>query len=651
MLFSVVKWAMAMPVRMISVLWLAACALTAAADPGETAVDFLEKVRAGAVNLEPGGDTAISPQTSASKRKQIARRLERMAQDLGSDPLEAGAVRIDGDLAAVLVRKTGSFDPGRMRVFPVALVKRGEAWAAAPVPASFENTGFGYATALRQRCAALQNWMLREQVLDLAMLRDQSAERMRRKIEASLSQSTLRGLGSQETGERFLSACDRRNLPEILGLLGGLTSPLPEDWSLRIKAAEAAVSTAGAKRPWRLLMSKDVLRALVHHEEDDGQALVSIACLDSTGGTPQPGSPRIELVHLELSKSAGGLWRVDPPEYFLQPSEETGEPLEEIMDAELLDAFPAKLAELYPPLPEASAEAAVERLLGHMQCGGLGQVLRLIRPAEEGENARDSLMRATGLWRTMHGSAAGRHIMPLAFQAADGKAAAIWQLFSARSPDRLELLTLYFEQNPQGWFWVPRPREETETALRDWNSSQTRHWQQNWQHKLFSESAALKILPETAAPSEEQARATVEAWLKAGAGGDIPAALRLTAHLNQPDSKATALRNLGYEITASHRSSKPAAITAVHRGEIWALVGVRAFPDGKPSQPLYPVISTPAGPRILMEVDLFASENRSRDFLNKTALKRLDHLPPAATNELRQLLIDHQSAIGKGGDP
>jgi len=651
MLFSAEKWAMAMPVRTITVMWLAACALAAAADPGETAVDFLEKVRAGAVNLEPGGDTAISAQTSASKRREIARRLDRMARDLGSDPLEAGAVRIDGELAAVLVRKIGGFDPGRMQVFPVALIKRGEAWAAAPVPASFENTGYGYGTALRQRSAALQNWMLREQVLDLALLRDQSVDRMRRKIEASLPGGTLRGLGSKQTGERFLSACARQDLPEILGLLGGLASPLPDDWSLRIKAAETAVSTAGAKRPWRLLMSKEVLRALVHHEEDENQALVSIACLDSTGGSPQPGSPRIELVHLELSKSAGGLWRIDPPEYFLHPSVENEQALDEIIDAELLDAFPTKLAELHPPLPEDSAQAASERLIGHLQSDGLAQLLRLIRPAEEGESARESLLSATRLWRTIREPGGGRHIVPLALHTEDGKAVAIWHLFAARSPDRLDLRTVYFEKSPQGWFWVPRPREESEAVLRDWTDQQAQHWQQNWQAELFLESPELEILPQAGAPTEEQARATVDAWHKAIDSSDVTTALRLTAFLKKPDSKITVLRNLGYEITGSPRNSKPSIITGVHRGEIWTAVGVRTFPDGKPAHPLYPVVSTPAGPRILIEVDLFASENRSRDFLNKTALDRLSHLPPAAATELRQLLADHQSTIGKGGDP
>lgn len=635
-------------------LWLAlaTCGLAAAADPGETAIDFLEKVRAGAINLEPGADTALSPHTSANKRREIARRLQRMARDLGSEALEVGAVRLDGELAAVLVRKAGSFDPGRMRVFPVAVVKRGEGWAAAPVPASFENTGFGYGTALRQRCASLQNWMLREQVQHLAVLRDQSAERMRRKIEASLPQSTMRGLGSRQTGERFLSACDRRNLPEILGLLGGLANPLPDDWSLRIKAAESAVSASGAIRPWRLLMSKDVLRALVHHEEDGRQALVSVACLDSTGGAGQRAGPRIELVHLELSKTNGGLWRIDPPEnFFQQESAENDQTTEEILDADLLDAFPAKLAELHPPLPEPTARAACERLHGHLQSGDLAALVRLIRPEQEGESGRDSLLQATRLWRTMREPGGGRHIVPLALHTQEGKAAAIWHLFSPHNPDRLDLRTLYFEQSPDGWFWAPRPQEETKDALRAWAEQQTRHWQHNWQDKLFAESAVLENLPESGAPSGEQARATVQAWLEAVAKNDVTAALRLTAHLKTRDSKTTVLRNLSYEITGSPRNSKPSSITGVHSGGIWTAVGVRTLPDDKPAYPLYPVVNTPAGPRILLEVDLFASESRSRDFLNKTALDRLSHLPPAAAAELKQLLIDHQSGIEKGGLP
>jgi hypothetical protein len=223
-------------------LWLAllVCASGATGDPGDTAVRFLEKVRDQKLNLEPGGDTALAPQTRDPKRREIARRLERMARELDDTPLEVGEIKLDGDIAAVLVRKSSGLDPNRMRVFPIALIREAAGWKPAPLPASFENTGLGYTPSVRRRIEALQEWMLREQVIDLARLRDQSARKIRENIEKSLPVETLRGLGSQQTAERFLSACTRRKLPEILGLLGGLSTPPPDDWTLRLASAEKA---------------------------------------------------------------------------------------------------------------------------------------------------------------------------------------------------------------------------------------------------------------------------------------------------------------------------------------------------------------------------------------------------------------------------
>jgi hypothetical protein len=583
----------------------AVSALGAPGDPGETALRFLEKVRARDLNLEPGGDTALSPQTSGKKRKEIARRLERMASDLGSDPLEIGAVRLDDDLAGVMVRKTGGFDPSRLRVFPIAMVRRGAAWAAAPVPASFENSGFGYTAAVRQRIVALQDWMLREQVLDLANLRDQSAEQMRRKIEASLSSDTLRALTSKQAGERFLSACGRRSLPEILGLLGGLAASPSDDWPLRLKAADAAVNSTAVKRPWSLLISKNVLKALVHHEEDGNNAMVSVACLDPAGN--RSSTPQIELVHLELTKSSDGFWRVDPPENFIQESAEADTPPDEMLDFELLDAFPAKLAELYPPSPEPSARQAAQALIACLQTGDLSSVVRLIRLEGNSGVARDHCIRAAQVWQALRQPGTMRRAILLAIKEDGGKAAAISQFFSARSPDRLDLRILCFERSIDGWYWTPQPRQETEDALQVWKQEEAGRWQET----LLADSLELENLPESGAPNEERARTLVDSWLEATRRGDVEAALRLTARLKNPDSKEIVLRNLGYEMTGSRKSPLKPAITGVNRGVIWTAVGVRGTTDGKPVFPLYPVVNTAVGPRILIEVDLFASRNRS----------------------------------------
>jgi hypothetical protein len=635
---------MGFQVRVICALWLAllVSALGAPGDPGETAIRFLEKTRARKLNLEPGGDTALSPQTSAEKRRQIARRLERLADDLANDSLETGELMVDEEMAGVLIRKSDGFDPASLRVFAIALVKRAGAWVAAPLPASFENTGLGYSDEIRRRAAALQDWMLRKQVLDLASLRDQSANQLRRNIEKSLSAESLRKLDSKQVAERFIDACARRSLPEILGLLGGLSADPPDDWAARLKSATAAARSPDVKRPWRLLVSSNILRVPVHHEVDAGQALLSLACLDPAGSGAR--LPRVEFVHLSFEKSADGLWRVDPPSRFFHETPDNEESQDDSLDADLLAAFPKALAELHPPSPEPTARQASEVLLERLQTGDFPSLARLIQPRG---NSTEPTIRAARAWWALHEPGGIRLLIPLAFKDDVESAAVVCQLFSARSPDRQDLRIFHFEKSDAGWLWNPQPKTETEEALRDWANKESN----DWQDRLLADSVELENLLESGAPSEAESRAVVESWLKATAAGDVSAALRLTARLKNPDSKTTVLRNLGYEMTGFRKSDAPPSITGIHRGGICTAVGVRSTADDKPAHPLYPVVTTPAGPRILIEIDLIASKNRTRDFLNRTALTRLRLLPPGVATEVNELFSKHQSAITEAAAP
>jgi hypothetical protein len=635
-----------------ALLAMAVSAVAASTDPGETAVRFLEKVRDKEINLDPGADTALSPQTSSSKRKQIARRLERMARDLGTDPLEVGAVKLDGELAGVLVRKISGFDPNRMQVFPVALVKRGAEWAVAPVPASFENSGVGYAAALRKRLNALEDWMLREQVLDLAKLRDQSADRMRRKIEESLPLATLQSLDSLQTANRFLKACETRNLPEIHGLLGGLATTPPSNWPLRIKAAESAMAAGqDVPPPWRLLVSKDVLRMIVLHEEDAKSAMVSIACLDPAGGkssfNASASQPRVQLVHLELSKTKEGTWRVDPPQYFLQGIENPDGEADDELDADLLDAFTAKVSEALPATPKATAGELQHTLTTTLQTGDLASLMPLIRLDGGPMAALASCVRAARLWWALREPSTPRRIVPLGIHEQDDSAATSFQIFSARNPDRLNLKILYFEKSKNGWLWTPNPGLKSEKLMRDWTNHQAGKWLNQWQQSLLAECPELDKIPETDAPSEEASRTLIESWFQAIHDEDIIAALKLTTRLNLPDSEAVLLRNLGYEFTAARKSKRPPTIREIHRGDHWAAAGTRTDFEGKPTCPLYPIVATPSGPRILLEVDLSVSGERSRDYLNKTTLERLKRFDEATAKELKKLFLQHQTTAKK----
>ena len=624
-------------------------ASAAPGDPGETALRFLEKVRAKNLNLEPGVDTALSPQTSEKKRQEIARQHERMARDLGSDPLELGSVKQDADLAAVLVRKIGGFDQSRLQIFPVALVKRGAEWIAAPLPASFENTGARHAASLRTRLEALEEWMLRERVLDLDKLRLQTAARMRSKIEEVLPAATLRGLDATQAVARFLEACENRKLLETLGLLGGLSAELPDDWAQRVRFAEEALKgNAGSSRTWRLLAAPEVLRVPVYQEEDGDTALLSIACLDPQEIPDRPKLPKTEILHLNLSKTTEGMWRINPPSDEPDPEDEDDE---KNPDSDLLEMFPAKLAVKFPAAPAATAALAKDALIAALASPLPSSWVPLAHTHGDPSEILHTHSIATQTWWELRNPTSNGRAIPLAFREEKDHAVAACQFFDVRNTDRLNLRFLFFRKTPMGWLWEPSPSEETRKIYQEWINEQGNTQPETWRDSLLADCLKLDAIPSTGAPTEEEARTLISSWLQAMQAGDLASALRLTTRLDTEDSGTSLLRNLGYEINGARRNTEPATVGEIFRSERWAAVGTRTTMDGKPVFPLYPSVRTPAGPRILLEVNLIVTGTRSRDFINKSVISSLRKFDRPAAEDLAELFAKHQTANPASAKP
>lgn len=629
--------------------------VAAATEPATAALEFLEKVRLGTVNLEPGKDTAISPHTSAEKRKEISKRLERMAGDLGKSPLEAGDVKVDGDLAAVLVRNSGSYDPARMRVFSIGLVKSKNQWLPAPVPASFENTGLSFVSALRGRADALESWMLGNQVTDLEKIRDQSTEKMKREIRNALDPDLLRTSSPEKLSEQFLAACSRRDLPAILGFLGGLQEQLPDNWSERLRAADAAV--AAGKRvgwPWRLAMAPEVVRVRVHDAGETNGFLISYACLDPAGKAMKSSRPKVEILHLEFSQSDEGLWKVDPPStFFLAPDEEPDES-DDDFDKDLLDAFPAAVRKQYPAKPAsdmASAAAALNEALRSKQAVNVLSLMDL--SGDEAAASRGCAL-ATQAWWQLHNPNAPRHPVLLGHHEEGNTGLVAFQFFSPREAERLEMRSFYFEKTPSGWLIMPgvyptNSPTESQVAVRKWMDNEMRTvWQKNWQASLLKDSQRIDKIKSGNAPSDEQARELVGSWLSAMRDGNIETGLRLTAFTDRPGNASRLLQNLGYELGAASKEDSNANILSIERGETWTIVSVRLHSRGSEIFPLYLAVSTPAGPRLLIETDLFTHASSGRDLLNKSKLGKLrESTEPESYEELLKLIAKFPQLTGK----
>jgi len=588
-----------------------------AGDAGGAALDFLGKVKEGRIDLDPGVDTALLGQITTRKRESIRKRLERMKAELAGGELELGDVKQDGLFAAAMIRKSAGFDSAEVRVFPVALVKRGGKWLPAPLPASFENAVAGYTLPMKTRLSALEEWMMRKRVTDLEKMLVESTKRTREVILNSIIGEDLEGDDLGKITDRFLEACAKGNRAAILGFLGGLSDPLPADWSLRLKASKEAV---GGKGNWRVLSSPEVIRVRVHEEKDQKDGLVSLAWLD-----PQTvATSGVRVLHLNFSRDTAGQWAMDLPDALLHGGEF---PDDEDFDRDLLSRFAERLRVSEPTIYSDSLDEAVAGLMESLRSGGVHEALRKVDLGGGRRNGLKAVTDAAELWWSLNEPGVFRIPVELGFKQEGDLAVYAYQWFSVSDPDRFGLRTLFFRKMDNGWLWSPEPSAKSGHAereeLAEWVAGMEPEWRLSWRQLLMKPSAKLDRIIPADPPTDEQIKALVRAWLAALVKKDLGAALATTAWLGggAGEIPMKALRNISYELVNADEGK--AELVGIHRSASWVAVTVRRLSGERVQDLFLPVVSTPSGVRLLPEIDLIAETTRTRSFLNKASFEML----------------------------
>jgi hypothetical protein len=183
--------------------------------------------------------------------------------------------------------------------------------------------------------------------------------------------------------------------------------------------------------------------------------------------------------------------------------------------------------------------------------------------------------------------------------------------------------------------------------VRDWVADRERTWRAGWQAKLVETCTRIDPIAEGNAPTEEEARKLVESWLAATHSADLRSALRALVIVNRQGETERTLRNLGFEFSTALRDENRSSIIHSERGTTWTVVGVRSESGTTITFPLYLVVATPQGPRILIGSDLFGGSTGGRKILNDTVLRRTrDFTTPASLEELKSLLDKFRNKTG-----
>ncbi len=639
-------------VKIFSFLLVVLLVLPAAAnEPGPAALDFLEKIKSGEVDLQPGGDTALQPHTTDDKRKAIREGLDRAETDLRGGSLELGEVKTDENFAAVIVRKVGGLDSTHLQIFPVALVKRGAEWLPAPVLASFENAVTGYTVPLRERLSTLEIWMMRERVLGLEKLIEESEDRTRKIIRESIVGEDLEGEDLVKISEGFLEACVSGKQAAILGFLGGMGDPLPEDWPQRLKASEAALDkNAATTGPWRLLVSPQVVRVRVNEERTRDTGLISIACLDPARVASNGTLGKIEILHFDFNKDAEGRWRMDlPPALLHNDSDELSD--DDDLDVDLLDRFPKRLRELDGVVASPSAQAAEAAVMDMLKVANPRELLKHVDFDGRPKELRIAATSAAEMWWSMNGPNSFRVPIRLGFREEGMLAVAVFQWFSPNDPDRFEMKSFFFKKSDAGWLWAPGVVSSKERAdqntLSKWVKENEPGWRLSWREQLLAPSLKLDAIELKTLPDDAQVKELAAEWLSALKSRDIVKALAWTGWLGADgEIPMKSLRNLSYDIASASKGE--GQLTGIYRSESWVAAGISHIGENYAQHSFVPVLMTAKGARILPEIDLLGAGNRTRKFLNQASFERLARFAgDGKVKELEKLFDEFEEDIGK----
>lgn len=605
-------------------------------DPGQTAVRYLEQVRAGKVNLEPDKDTALSPVTGDDKRAEIAQRLQQLGKELSPESFAAQEVKTDGEFAAVLVKQDSPFDSSKLRVEPVALLRKGDTWLPAPLPGSFENTSVGYDANRNRRQGELVGWMHAQQPVALEALRSGTKERLRQMIGEKVAANDLRTYPPSLLAHRFLNACRQRDSATILGLMGGLSDP-PFGGVAETPANLNRLFTGKPETSeWRHFVSPEVIVSILGEIVEADSARVPFGLLDATTG--KPGAPRFSMSELVFRRDADGTWRLTwpaQPEDQLRGTESQNE---------FLSKMPGKLRASFPVASYSTATEIHQALPAALLQSDPAASLPLIDLTGEPETTCNRLLAFASVRHQL--PALGSFILiPVACHEQGDSAIAAYQLFRPQDPGRTDLRLFHFKKSAAGWLWYPEGAvNKSFAALGAIAEREKAGWEKEWNRRLLEPSVALDSPAPGEAPAENATREVFARWQTALAKGDPFAALAETAHLRTAEGEpSNLLRNFGYEWISAHKpDASPATVLGVVRQGRWAGVSVRTDKSGGAADyPLYPIVQTPSGPRLLLEIDLVSGGDRTRAFLNEASLQRLGANTDAIA-DLRQLFTLHR---------
>ena len=585
-------------------------------------------------NLDLAQDTALSDHCSPQRRKQIEEQLKSFSQTHldDNDTFIFEATKNEGDFAAVLLRSQNPATPLVPRVHAIALLRRQQHWIAAPLPGNFANTGYGYDSEVEKSVRTLERWMTKEKIILQSKARQSAQNSFLKSISEEERKATLDTLTPQQATLNFIQLCRNTKLFGILAYLGAASDELEDSLETTLSTVSNGLNDTNLLNKWSLVTHPSVIIVPVHLDPKKKDFAV--------GFWHPLTSPPEEILYFQTHKAKDKTFLRLPHDLIMAAMPENKRWRQQKHPD--YDELKRKLsAEIYKNHPPQKAPDNTQELLDHftqsLNTQNFLDCFQLL-PRHQGffsdpKNQHKTLSQLSLLWKNIYHSKANTQ-NSLELLVDDNLALYPLIYPPQKKTSEVETIRVWFIQENNGWHLIPEATlndyadttlranmQRLKTSLR----SVTRQRQEQLSRLRLSEVVTLTPPPTLPTVDDKAAEKTLSKFRTLLRANNPHSALTKCAVLKGTSSVQT-LKTFNYAIRGASDHRKHDHILGIHRAGKWLGVSLRteSKTTGGYDFPLYIIINTEKGPRILLDIDLRHATNKGRKLINRRNLNKLE---------------------------
>lgn len=629
--------------------------------PDQVALDYIKLISKGSIDINK--HTAISENCSLSRKEEI---IEKLASITENNFQEGDTFSIESEkrienLAAVLILKKNTLNPLNFQIFPVALIKKEQQWLPAPVVGSFTNSGYGYDIEIENNTKSLESWMAQQKKLEEQYKRS-AHEQLITSIKQADTSSPLEKINKQQMFEQFTKHCKSNDVINILASLGASVenSPEPiEDLEGLLQNVTLGLNTPQTNNnnnPWEKLTSPHYLAQVLETNNANGNISVGFYNLlkNSDISFQKFNSFRHQektylVLSEELKYSMIGSNQRNRTSYF--PFKKKQEFTEKIIPA---------ILNKYPPTTYNTPEELQKKIANAVKSNSFPSLVPLLPRDGEfyelSKNQNSAFKNLNTLWKQIF-SIDSKLIA--ASPILKSETLALIPVFVSKNSSLNDLTATYdiwLSKGKKSWHIVDTTTlkknatpelsatiKQLEKQLSDYlEKSSTER-----KNKTLNQITSITLPLKNGLSSEEEALKTLDAFRAALRASDIYQAFAYSAFINASEDN-NILDIFQYELKGALDHIPYDHYLGTLSSGNWQGVSLRteSKTTAVKDYPLYIVINTDQGAKILRGVDLRYANNKGRKMLNTKLWKKLEaEIPAQSIDHIRTLFKKHQELV------